>query len=274
MASISFTHDAHAADGAAITLPTQDALPNASISFAHVAHASFPAAGASAEAVAAFLLSAVDESNEHAFSFGIGEVPILSPFGVALLGERTASLLGAGGAGVGSMHSYGTDILERFPLLAKELGERLAPLFAALYRPPGAPLPVLHMYSAHCIGYGVGPTRETALKLHVDASEYTATICVRTTPDLEGTQLVFHGQKAVRLPEVERAQGQLARALKRDLKNGEDERNHVQKLPRAGHALLHLGAHPHRTLPVARGERFSWVLWWHSSEQANGGGGE
>jgi len=248
-------------------------IPNAKITFDMVCHPSFPPPSATAEEVAAFIECAIDETNECPLYYGICEVPLLSDAGAALLGARTAPLIGKGGAGVGSMHNYGTDILELFPVLAKELGERLAPLFAVLYRPAGAPLPNLHMYSAHCIAYGDGPTREKALKLHVDASLFTATICVRATPDLRGTALVFHGQKALQHPEFERMQAQYTLARKRggvDVKNGEDARNHVQKLPRAGHALLHLGAHPHRTQPWEAGERHSWVLWWHGSERGGG----
>jgi hypothetical protein len=257
--------------------PLEDSTPNERISFDLVAHAAFPPASATAAEVAAFLDSALEDCNMTQLLYGVCEVPILSPFGQQLLDARTAPLLGRGGAGVGSMHAYGTDILELFPLLAKELGERLRPLFALLYRPPGAPLPTLHMYSAHCIAYGLLPTRERALKLHVDASLYTATICVRATPDLRGTELVFHGQKGIAHPKLQQLQARFALAQRAggvDVRNGEDVRNQVAKLPRAGHALLHLGAHPHRTLPVEGGERISWVLWWHESEGSGGMAGE
>ena len=261
----------------AAALPSLESLPNAQITFELVCHPSFPPPSASLEEVAEFIFTSIDDTNEVPLHYGICEVPILSPFGVALLGARTAPLIGQGGAGVGSMHmgGSGSDILALFPRLLKELGERLAPLFALLYRPPGAPLPELHMFSAHCIAYGTGPSRETALKLHTDASLFTATICVRATPDLRGTELVFHGAQGLLLPRLALQQARYALARRQsgvDVKNGEDGRNHVQKLPRAGHALLHLGAHPHRTLPVEAGERMSWVLWWHGSERGGAAG--
>ena len=255
---------------ASAALPSLEALPNAHISFDMVCHASFPPPSATPDEVAAFIDAATDDTNEVLLHYGICEVRLLSDFGIALLGARTAPLIGQGGAGVGSMHNYGTDILELFPRLAQELGERLKPLFALLYRPPGAPLPDLHMYSAHCIAYGAAPTREKALRLHTDASLFTATICVRATPDLRGTELVFHGAQGILAPRLALLQARYALARRQsgvDVRNGEDARNHVQKLPRAGHALLHLGAHPHRTLPVEAGERMSWVLWWHGSER-------
>lgn len=251
-------------------VPTLADLPNERITFAHVAHPSFPGVDASAAEWSEFLLSNIDDTNESLF-YGIGEVPILSPAGCALLSARTAPLLGRGGAGVGSMHSYGVDLLQAFPVLLKELGERLKPLFANLFRPPAAPQPHLDLYSAHAIGYGQGPTREKALKLHVDASTFTATICVTATPDLRGTQLVFHGQQPLLHPRLEELQAVFARARRSagvDVRQMDDARNHVQKLPRAGHALLHLGKHPHRTLPVEAGERHSWVLWWTEGEGA------
>ena len=257
----------------AAALPSLESLPHAQITFELVCHPAFPPPSASLEEVAEFIFTSIDDTNEVPLHYGICEVPILSPFGVALLGARTAPLIGQGGAGVGSMHmgGSGSDILALFPRLLKELGERLAPLFALLYRPPGAPLPELHMFSAHCIAYGTGPSRETALKLHTDASLFTATICVRATPDLRGTQLVFHGQQALQCPRLAAMQADYARARRNggvDVRAPEDARNHIEKLPRAGHALLHLGRHPHRTLPVQGGERHSWVLWWHQEEES------
>ena len=251
-------------------LPTLEELPNESITFAHVAHAAFPAPTATPEELCEFVLAAVDGTNETALNYGVCEVPILSARGTALLGARTAPLIGQGGAGVGSMHSYGTDVAQRFPLLVKELGERLRPLFALLFRAPGAPPAAgMPLFSSHSIAYGTGPTRETALKLHVDDSTYTATICVLASPELRGTQLVFHGAQALQWPRLAGMQADYAKARRNggvDVRAPEDARNHIEKLPRAGHALLHLGKHPHRTLPVQAGERHSWVLWWHEEE--------
>ena len=230
-----------------------------------MAHPSFPLPTASDAELLEFVLKNIDDSNQTGFFYGVIEVPILSAEGIALLGARTSPITGQGGSGVGSMHNYGTDIIQRFPRLCQELTERLNPLFDFLFR--GAPSPLgITLHSAHSIAYGMGPTRETALKLHVDDSKYTATICVVATPDLCGTQLVFHGQQALASPRLAEMQEEYARARRSggvDVKDTEDSRNHIVKLPRAGHALLHLGKHMHRTLPVEKGERHSWVLWWH-----------
>jgi hypothetical protein len=260
----------HAQLSVPATLPTLEELPNECITFAHVAHPSFPLPSASAEELCEYVLGGVDGTNETALAYGVCDTPTLSTHGVALLGARTALLIGAGGVGVGSMHSYGTDVHLRFPLLVRELGERLRPLFELLFRAPSAaPAAAMSLFSSHSIAYGTGPTRETALKLHVDDSTYTATICVLATPDLRGTQLVFHGQQALQCPRLAEMQADYARARRNggvDVRAPEDARNHIEKLPRAGHALLHLGKHPHRTLPVQGGERYSWVLWWHQEE--------
>jgi len=255
-------------------VPTLAELPNERVSFEHVAHPAFPPPSATPEELCAFLLAAVDGTNETLLNYGIAEVPILSPSGATLLAARTSPLIGLGGEGVGSMHSYGTDVAQRFPLLVRQLGERLRPLFSLLFRAPGAPpAAAMPLYSSHSIAYGVGPTRETALKLHMDESTFTATICVLATPDLRGTQLVFHGQQALHWPQLAGMQAGYAKARRSggvDVRAQEDARNHIEKLPREGHALLHLGRHPHRTLPVQAGERHSWVLWWHEAGPEEG----
>jgi hypothetical protein len=39
----------------------------------------------------------------------------------------------------------------------------------------------------------------------------------------------------------------------------------VAAQPQPARAFVHLGAHPHRTVPILTGERFNWVLWYHGA---------
>ncbi len=128
--------------------------------------------------------------------------------------------------------------------------------------PPAAvhdPVPRrLVRHSGHTIGYGTGAMRETALRLHVDDSLLTVNVCLGR-PGFTGSSLLFTGAQAVCLPQVARMQAR--RDLVRRLSEVE-----VAAVPKPGWALLHLGAHPHRTLPIQSGERFNWVLWFHEAK--------
>ena len=102
-------------------------------------------------------------------------------------------------------------------------------------------------HSGHTIGYGTGRMRETALRLHVDDSLLTVNLCLGS-PGFTGSAILFTGAQAVCLPAVARSQAR--RDLLRRLAEVE-----VAAVPRPGWALLHLGRHPHRTLPIESGER-------------------
>jgi hypothetical protein len=195
------------------------------------------------------------------------------------LTEGAIGVGGHDGAGVGSMHNYGTDVYTRCPQLLSDIGAQLEPIFDLLYlsgeeaaaAPPSDARPSgLVLHSGHAIRYGKGGgRRETALKLHVDDSLVTATLCLRSV-DLDGTELVFHGMQRLPWPVIGGVQAKFA-ALQAAHGVWVDRDEHqLQIKPTRGHALLHRGRHPHRTLPIAGGERISWVLWWHKKEKEGG----
>lgn len=115
-------------------------------------------------------------------------------------------------------------------------------------------------HSGHSIGYGTGRMRETALRLHVDDSLLTVNVCLGN-PGFTGSSILFTGAQPVCLPAVARSQAR--RDLLRRLAEVE-----VAAVPKPGWALVHLGRHPHRTLPIESGERFNWVLWFHAARTA------
>ena len=194
-----------------------------------------------------FVLLKADES--LLFS-GVVSLPIVSPDGAATIADLIRPLLGRGGDGVGSMHNYGTDLATLAPGLLAELRAIFARLFAAVYAPPGSLADELVEHSAHAIGYGIGPTRERALRLHVDDSTYTASLCF-SAAGCTGAALRFTGAQAVPgLPSLARVQRL-------------GHRDELPAQPRAGWALLHRGCHPHRTTPIEAGERINAVLWYH-----------
>ena len=217
-------------------------------------HPSFPSPGSSEEELVAFVLAHADPS---LLFHGICELPLLTEAGAALLCADTESLINtaARGGGVGSMHGYGVDLAphdSKHLLLA--LGKALEPIFNLLYThghvlPAAAYQPThaatLDLFSAHCIGYGVGPTREKALAEHRDQSLVTATICMGRG-QFEGTALTFTGREVLaweRLAKDQRkqsrAEGSAAESLKLSVK------------PSVGKALLHFGRQRHQTMPVS-----------------------
>ena len=134
--------------------------------------------------VGEWLLGRADESLLLA---GVVALPVLSDAGAERLADLTRRLVGAGGDGVGSMHHYATDLLDagvvraypELPALLCGLVGALTPVIAAAFL-PGMGDGSLVLHSAHCIGYGLGPMREKALRLHVDDSTVTVNVCLGT----------------------------------------------------------------------------------------------
>ncbi|MEC7948470.1 MAG: hypothetical protein VX265_12970 [Myxococcota bacterium] len=90
------------------------------------------------------------------------------------------------------------------------------------------------------VSYGRGADR--SLGFHADDATVTLNLCL--TGDAEGAEVVFEGVRCL---------------AHRQSHHRPEER--VVWTPRAGEAVLHLGAHRHRTLPIARGGRTNLVLW-------------
>ena len=98
-------------------------------------------------------------------------------------------------------------------------------------------------------------SREKALKLHVDDSLITINLCLGVE-GFAGSELLFTGHQPTCLPAITRAQHSLRLPATHEF----------EVMPRAGHALIHFGRHPHRTVPIRSGERDNWVLWYHMAE--------
>ena len=259
-----------------MSLPPPDssaaAVDWSTLTLSGLLHPSFPQVGSSPAAYAHFLLT---HCNETLLNHGVADFPFLSDDGAALLASLTETVIGGGqqGEGVGSMHNYGTDVHPRCPQLLGEIGAQLEPIFDLLFLtgeeavvvPPvaGARPNALALHSGHAIRYGKGGgMRETALKLHVDDSLVTATLCLRSV-DLSGTDLVFHGAQRLAWPALAKTQARFSNLQAVHGVHVDRAEHQLTIKPTRGHALLHRGCHPHRTVPVVGGERISWVLWWH-----------
>jgi hypothetical protein len=254
------------------TAAALDSLDWSTLSLSQFLHPSFPQPNSSPAAYAHFLLT---HSNETLLNHGVADFPFLSDAGCALLSALTEGIIGGGGEGVGSMHNYGSDIHPRCPRLLSEIGTQLEPIFDLLFVsgteaqtvPPADARPThLALHSGHAIRYGKGGgMRETALKLHVDDSLVTATLCLRSL-DLDGTDLVFHGAQRLEWPALAKMQAKFAATQAVHGVHVDRGEHQIKVKPTRGHALLHRGKHPHRTIPVVGGERISWVLWWHAND--------
>lgn len=268
-----------ASDASTTNTATAAALDWSTLSLSQFLHPSFPQPNSAPAAYAQFLLT---HSNETLLNHGVADFPFLSDDGCALLAALTEGVIGGGGEGVGSMHNYGSDIHPRCPRLLSEIGTQLEPIFDLLFvsgtEAPTVPATdarptLLALHSGHAIRYGKGGgMRETALKLHVDDSLVTATLCLRSI-DLEGTDLVFHGAQRLEWPALAKMQSKFAATQVVHGVHVERGEHQIKVKPTRGHALLHRGKHPHRTIPVVDGERISWVLWWHEIEAANADAG-
>jgi hypothetical protein len=222
-----------------------------------------PRAGSQSPEEAAEWVAA--HAEESLLLTGVVDIPVLSDAGALALAAVTATLLGRGGDAVGSMHNYGTDldtagarrVLPGLEDILDGLLRDVQPLAAAVLLGPTAPARLVR-HSAHAIGYGGGAVREKALRLHVDDALLTVNVCLGTAP-FTGSGLLFTGAQRVHAPvAIARMQG------KRDLLNRLTTVE-VAAQPQPARAFVHLGAHPHRTVPILTGERFNWVLWYHGA---------
>lgn len=224
-----------------------------------VRHPSLPAADASAEAWAAWLLEHADESLLH---LGVLDIPMLSDAGAAALFGRTLALQGLGGDTVGSMHRYGTDLLQHSSF-AGLIGEAYAAIAGGVQLAfLGGAGKRMGCSSAHTIAYGVADGREHKLALHVDDSLITVNLCLGKE-GFEGSELYFTGWQPLTWEPVARAQRK--RAALAGAAAGLDS-SEVKVKPRPGRALVHFGHHPHRTVEIAAGTRCNWVLWFRPVE--------
>jgi hypothetical protein len=117
-----------------------------------------------------------------------------------------------------------------------ELAQRLFPQAM-----PAAPTGV-HSF---LVDYGAGVDRD--LSQHVDDSQVTVNLWLGG--ECEGSEVRFEGTRCVR---------------HLDLRFGPEELFAWRGRP--GEALVHLGLHRHRTLPILSGERQSLIFWLQHSE--------
>lgn len=148
---------------------------------------------------------------------------------------------------------------EWFAPLIAEIATAVEPLYRLLYSEGQHSLMT---HSSHAIGYGLTGQRELKLKLHVDDSRLTVNLCLGC-PGFNGSELYFTGSQKVRFPPVA--------ALQRRLPAG-SEVSEARAVCVPGRALLHLGCHPHRTVPIKGGSRINWVLWMHEEGDRDVGG--
>lgn len=208
------------------------------------------AAAAAADPLGDFLLEHCDATLHFN---GILHFPLLSTAGAELLLHH-ARELHAGTAGLGlSMHRYGYDARETARALLSDIADAMQPILARVYgglHAWGGGGCCLVLHGANIIGYGAG--RDSKLAKHVDDSTYTVNLCLGA-PGIVGTDLVFYGNKPLRWPAAYR------RAKPHD--------HEVTATPAPGWAMVHLGSHPHQTMPLVAGERFNVVIWYHEKKQ-------
>jgi hypothetical protein len=211
----------------------------------------FPLPGAPEEAYLAYVL---EHANTALLLHGVCELPVLSPAGCEALCAGTAALLGAASPGIGTMHGWGVSLEPRYTALLHALGAALEPFFHLLYTRgrllPGASYSAAHattlqLFSAHAIGYGLGPTLDKALKEHRDASTVTATLCLGR--QFTGTALAFRGRSVLAWERLARDQRRLSAAEG----EGVAREARMEVTPTVGRVLLHYGNQLHQTMPVS-----------------------
>jgi hypothetical protein len=175
------------------------------------------------------------------------------------------------------MHSYGTDLIHHCPALIDEMLASLEPLAQVLYLSGSFPTSLsperthaesISTFSAHAIGYGTGALRETALRRHVDQSDFTISACLGCA-DYEGAELTFEGMQDYRIqPELPSRGLQILKKMQIDAKRstftGSATTDTTVIKPKPGCGLMHFGKHPHWTSKIVSGERFNFVIWLHS----------
>ena len=123
--------------------------------------------------------------------------------------------------------------------------EVVAPLASAFPRLGPVTLGDPHGFS---VSYGNGADR--SLGFHADDATVTLNLCLDT--DADGAEVVFEGVRCIdHRQELHRP----------------EERAVWSPLP--GEALLHLGAHRHRTLPIGRGTRTNLVIWCRDADRVD-----
>jgi hypothetical protein len=146
-----------------------------------------------------------------------------------------------------SMNQAGLQLAEigLDPLAEALCAHVVAPLAAAFPELGPVSLGNPHGFS---VRYGRGADRD--LGFHADDATLTLNLCLES--DADGAEVVFEGVRCLQ---------------HRQSPHAPHER--VVWAPRPGEALLHLGAHRHRTLPISAGRRTNLVLWCRDAERVD-----
>lgn len=184
---------------------------------------------------------------------GLYRLPVLSaPARVRLLTElrraQDAASLGVLDlARPNSMNEAGVQLGDiGLSALADSLCASVVAPLSAVFRELG---PVMlgdpHGFS---VSYGRGGDR--SLGFHADDATVTLNLCLAS--DAQGAEVVFEGVRCTdHRQDAHRPEERIAWA------------------PEPGEALLHLGAHRHRTLPISRGARTNLVIWCRDADRVD-----
>lgn len=234
------------------------------LTWEEVRHPNFPAPGSNVD----YEQWILDNADPSLLWNGILDIPIFSDEGAAKLAAITQNAIdnvNSTRLAAGNMHSYGTDLFPQHATLVDTMVAQLEPIINLVFltgqlpstsvMPPTGTLPQeLVNHSAHCIGYSNTPgQREKKLQLHVDDSLITINICCGV-PGFTGSDLLFKGFQKLPWSFIAKQQRRMPVAA---------EQNEISTKPVPTRALIHFGAHPHRTVPIETGQRFNWVLWYH-----------
>lgn len=163
---------------------------------------------------------------EYAFYRNIMEEPDF-PFDLILYNNDTTK---SGSNSNSNLSEIGNAILKYFPV--ETLDE-------------------LRLDDAFCVHYNMDQDDTTGAK-HMDPSDITINICLETTQDIQGSQVLFYGTQSLEsVDNMGKADGD-------DDTADAPEQFLVSQDP--GYATVHFGGHPHETTALQRGKRTNIIM--------------
>lgn len=124
----------------------------------------------------------------------------------------------------------------------------------------------IRLDDAFCIHYNTTQADTTCAK-HMDPSDITVNLCLEKTDDVKGSEVMFYGTQNLMGSETEGHDGD------DEKKELDDDSKPYQFLveQEAGVATIHLGCHPHQTLPLKSGKRTNIVLTYCYTDESKSG---
>ena len=203
------------------------------------------------------LKTAIDEARPMdvltALGDGLYRLPLLSPEGLTALQIEFEEIQQA--VATGALRLSAPNSMNQAGFQLNEVN--LAPLGEALCKDVVQPLSTvfrcmgsLQLADPHAFSVVYGRKADRDLAFHADDASVTLNVCVFS--DADGSEVQFEG---VRCPEHRQEEA--------------SPHEVVVWTPRSGEAVLHLGAHRHRTLPIQSGCRTNLVVWCRDAKRVD-----